>query len=136
MMNLNCDASRIAVVDNQGILSILSVNNQGGTILNFERKDCWFVIFSEDNPEAFACMEKSRIHVVNDVEAQEPVSTDGYICSFVDLSVKIVYLDELMKTPDGVIKSEEVFQDIETKLLKDTRDMLYKLSMQETFSFI
>jgi len=41
-------------------------------------------------------MEKSRLFTVNDTVADEPVTTEGYVCSFSDLVVKIVYLDEII----------------------------------------
>lgn len=63
-MNLSSDATRLAVIDLNGVLNILKVNNQGGELLDFEKKDCWFVKFSDDNPEHFTCMEKSRLYTV------------------------------------------------------------------------
>ncbi len=46
-------------------------------------------------------MEKSRMHIINGVQAEEPITTDGFFCSFQEFRVKCVYLDNMMRSPDG-----------------------------------
>ena len=46
-------------------------------------------------------MEKSRLHIVSDVNADDPITTDAYLCSFSDLKVRGVMLDDIMRSPDG-----------------------------------
>jgi hypothetical protein len=38
--------------------------------------------WSDDNPELFACMEKTRMYVFRGLNAEEPVLSNGYLCSF------------------------------------------------------
>ena len=54
----------------------------GGTILKFERKDVWDMIWAQDNPELFAMMEKTRMYVFRGMEPEEPIPSSGYLCSF------------------------------------------------------
>lgn len=43
MMSVNCDSTRISVIDINGILNIIDINAHGGNLMEFEKKDCWFV---------------------------------------------------------------------------------------------
>lgn len=79
-MSLNNNSTKIAVIDLNGVLTLLQINAQGGNLLEFEKKDCWNVKFSDDHPDFFCFMEKSRLYIVNGLEADEPVSTESYIC--------------------------------------------------------
>lgn len=135
-MSLNSDATRVAIIDHNGTLNILKITNQGGEVLPFEKKECWFVKFSEDVPETFVFMERSRLYIVNDEVAEDPIMTDFYICQYKDFSVKLFNLDELMKSPDGNLKQDDLVLEIEAKLLKDIKDQLYKKSMTEMFGII
>ncbi len=48
---------------------------------------------SDDNPELFACMEKTRMYVFRGLHPEEPVQSSGYLCAFSDLCIKAVLLD-------------------------------------------
>ncbi|KAL4456550.1 hypothetical protein ABPG74_000657 [Tetrahymena malaccensis] len=135
-MSLNKDATRLAIIDHNGTLNILKITPQGDELLPFEKKECWFVKYSEDIPESFVFMERSRMYIVNDQTAEDPIITEGYICQYKDFQVKIVYLDDIMKSPDGVLRKEELTLEIEANILKDIKDQLYKKSMQEMFLVI
>ncbi len=50
MMSVNCDSTRISVIDINGILNIIDINAHGGNLMEFEKKDCWFVKYSDDQP--------------------------------------------------------------------------------------
>ena len=41
-----------------------------------------------------------------------------------------------MKSPDGNLKASELIIDYETKTLRDTRDILNKVSFAEAYEFI
>ena len=49
-------------------------------------------------------MEKSRLHIVRDLVADDPITTDAYLCGFSELKVRGVLLDDIMRSPDGSIK--------------------------------
>lgn len=132
----NCDSTRLSVIDINGFLSIYEVNNQGGTLQDVERKDVWNVIWASDDPLSFACMEKSRLYTYKDKESEEPKLTEAYFCKFQNLSIRCVLLDEVMKSPDGNLKASELIIDIETKTLRDTKEILNKVSFADAFDYI
>lgn len=78
--------------------------------------------FSDDVAESFVFMERGRLYIVNDEKAEDPLTTDGYICAYKDFTVKAIYLDDLMKSPDGRLVREDLCVDIEAKLLKEIKD--------------
>lgn len=53
-----------------------------GSMLKFERKDVWDMIWAEDNSELFAMMEKTRMYVFRNMDPEEPIPSSGYLCSF------------------------------------------------------
>ncbi|VEL08183.1 unnamed protein product [Protopolystoma xenopodis] len=63
----------------------------------FSRKDVWDIRFAEDNPRLFCIMDKTRLYIYEDLEAEPAVQTSIYICSFRDLEVKGVLLDDLVR---------------------------------------
>jgi hypothetical protein len=52
---------------------------------------------SQDLPDSFAIMEKTKISFVRGTETEEAVPCSGYICEYNNLQVKVVMLDEIMK---------------------------------------
>lgn len=76
-MALNCNSTRLSVVDVNGILILFDLDGREdgskvGLQLKFERKDIWDLIWSNDNPELFACMEKARMYVIRGINPEEP----------------------------------------------------------------
>ena len=72
-MCVNCDSSKLSIIDINGILSFYdfeAVNSQNpkttGEHLPTERKEVWSVIWSTDNPSLCALMEKNRLYVLRD----------------------------------------------------------------------
>lgn len=41
-----------------------------------------------------------------------------------------------MKSPDGNLKTEDMIIDFETKSLRDTRDIIHKVSLVEAFNYV
>ena len=67
-MHINCDTSRVAIIDANGLLTLFDLN--GGVEVavpaseppaRFERKDVWQFCWASDNPESFAVMEKTKM---------------------------------------------------------------------------
>ena len=135
---INCDSTRCAVIDHAGILTLLDLGSPGsdnygageievpgaegeGTT-RFERKDVWDVRWAEDNPELFAMMEKTRMYVFKGLVAEEPVLSSAYICSFSDLEIRAVMLDQLLREPEN--PSQEHSVTFEVQALREARELL------------
>lgn len=99
-----------------------------------ERKDVWAMCWASDNPLLFAIMEKTRMYIFKGTSPEEPISCSGYICSFQDLEIQAVLLDELMETPDKPNKEHLV--KLEVKSLRDTRQLVEKVGIDEATQFI
>lgn len=70
---LNSNATKLAVIDLNSTLTLLVINNDGGTLENFEKKDVWNVKWAEDHPDQFVMMEKSRLYTVNGCQPDDPI---------------------------------------------------------------
>ncbi len=140
---LNCNSTRLSIIDTAGVLTFFELdarvsdaNSQDviGQHLKFERKDVWDMKWAEDNSELFAMMEKTRMYIFKNLEPEEPVLSSGYICQFSDLEIKSVLLDEVMKDPDAPkLHNLDV---MEVKALRDTRDRMENVGLEETQQFI
>jgi WD repeat-containing protein 35 len=89
--------------------------------LSFTQKlieSCW----AEDNSEALAVMEKTKLVIINHETAEEPITANGYLCRFHDFEVKSVNLDDLLVAPDDPKREQIVIY--ETKLLRDMRERI------------
>ncbi len=93
---------------------------------------------------------------------QEPILSSGYICNFSDLQIKSVLLDEILKDPDSPTTDNIIEMEIKVKWfdvvvftvvqeailwclfkhffpfqsLRDTRDLLEKVGIEESLKFI
>ncbi|XP_047144990.1 WD repeat-containing protein 35 isoform X1 [Hydra vulgaris] len=143
-MSLNSNSTRMAIIDILGVLTFFDFetkrtdletgHDEVGEQLKLERKDVWDMKWADDNPELFAMMEKNRMYIFRNLEPEEPVTSSGYICRFSDLQIKAVLLDELMKNPDNPSKDHIV--EMETKSLRDSRDLLEKVGIDDAYQFI
>mgnify|MGYP004240927435 CR=1 FL=1 len=102
--------------------------------MNFKRKDVWDLVWAKDNARMFAVMEKTRLVVFRDLQAEEPISTSGYLCDFRDLKVGVVLMDEIMSHPKKPSKDE--IRRFQTKTLKDAKALLDKVGLKETYAYI
>eukprot|EP00238_Polyblepharides_amylifera_P008608 CAMPEP_0196598138 /NCGR_PEP_ID=MMETSP1081-20130531/94147_1 /TAXON_ID=36882 /ORGANISM="Pyramimonas amylifera, Strain CCMP720" /LENGTH=1154 /DNA_ID=CAMNT_0041923789 /DNA_START=199 /DNA_END=3663 /DNA_ORIENTATION=- len=139
VMALNCESTRMSIIDINGVLTFFDLVVQGegsiqGEHLSLERKDTWGMCWSNDNPELFAIMEKTRMYIFRGMEPEEPVLSNGFICEFSDLQIRAVLLDDIMRTPDHPDK--DYFIDFETKSLRDTRHILGNVGIQDAYQFI
>ncbi|XP_015596434.1 WD repeat-containing protein 35 [Cephus cinctus] len=138
-MAVNCNSTRASIIDTSGILTMLDFENQKGSGDNedcskFERKDVWAMCWAQDNPTLLAIMEKTRMYVLRGLDPEEPISCSGYICSFHDLEIRCVLLDDLMQHPDDT-RPDHIL-DLEVKSLRDTRELLAKVGLKEANNFI
>ena len=135
---LNCNTTMLSVIDVTGLLQFLDLDgSRGGSegdLLKFERKDVWDMEWAQDNPDLFAMMEKTRMYIFRNMEPEEPILSSGYICSFNDLEIKAVLLDEVLLEPES--PSTELLLELEVKSLRDTRDLLDKVGIKDAQAFI
>ncbi|XP_010877761.2 WD repeat-containing protein 35 isoform X1 [Esox lucius] len=145
-LSLNCNSSRLAIIDISGVLTFLdlevrlsSADGAGsqagsGDPSKFERKDVWDMQWANDNPDLFAMMEKTRMYVFRNLDPEEPIQTSGYICSFEDLEIKSVLLDEIMKDPER--PNKDYLINFEIRSLRDSRALIEKVGIEDASQFI
>uniref|UniRef100_A0A3Q2XUY4 WD repeat-containing protein 35 n=1 Tax=Hippocampus comes TaxID=109280 RepID=A0A3Q2XUY4_HIPCM len=145
-LSLNCNSSRLAVIDISGVLTLLDVEAHApsgdaagsqvpiGGPSKLERKDVWDMKWAKDNPDLFAMMEKTRMYVFRNLDPEEPIQTSGYICSFEDLEIKSVLLDEIMKDPEKPNKDNLI--NFEIRSLRDSRALIEKVGIADASQFI
>eukprot|EP00753_Platysulcus_tardus_P015766 PLAT5272.2.p1 GENE.PLAT5272.2~~PLAT5272.2.p1 ORF type:complete len:1194 (+),score=710.47 PLAT5272.2:43-3624(+) len=144
---LNCDCTRMSIIDINSFLSFLNMRagegagsvtgrSRGGAggELPYERKDVWSMMWAEDNPELFALMEKTRMYIYRDMEPEEPVLSSGYLCAYRDLQIKAVLLDEVMASPGS--PEADIIIDYEAKSLRDARELLSNVGIHDAFKYI
>jgi WD repeat-containing protein 35 len=136
VLALNADASRMSVIDINGILSLVDLRADGGRgeHLAMERKDAWGMQWSSDDPQLLAIMEKTRMYIFRGMEPEEPVLSSGYLCAFSDLRITAVLLDDMMAAPDQPDKDFMI--EFETKALRDTRQMLGSVGAEDTYQYV
>lgn len=145
-ISINCDGTRVSLVDINGVLTLFDLDtSSGGEVVvpasapgepagRFERKDVWDIRWAEDDPLLFAAMEKTRMLIVRGVTAEEPIASSGYICSFSNLEVRAVMLDELMRDPEEPRK--EYVLKFEAAALRESQKLLKESSLAEAFAFV
>jgi len=138
-IQINCESTRAAIIDTNGVLSLFDLGSpgsdnygqgevqvppsaEGEAPARFERKDVWDVKWADDNPLRFALMEKTRMYIFNDVTAEEPVLSSAYLCSFSDLEIRAVMLDQLLREPET--PSPDYTVTFETQALREARELL------------
>ena len=107
VLALNCKGTKFAAIDGSGVLSVFdlppkSSDDTGAAKpvpvkATFQRKDAWAVRWSDDDENACAAMEKTKMVVYRGAESEEPVVSSAHICAFRDLTVRTVALDEIMR---------------------------------------
>lgn len=133
---INCDSTRASVIDATGVLTLLDLEpGSREEIGGLERKDVWAMVWASDNPQLLAIMEKTRMYVLRGIDPEEPILSAGYICSFQDLEIRAVLLDEIIQTNDKPSKEQHIL-DMEVKSLRDTRQLLEKVGINEATAFI
>ncbi|ELT97636.1 hypothetical protein CAPTEDRAFT_160931 [Capitella teleta] len=139
---LNSTSTRLSIIDIAGVLTFYDLdvrvtdpNGQEviGEHLKFERKDVWDMKWAEDNSELFAMMEKTRMYIFRKLDPEEPILSSGYICHFKDLQIKSVLLDDIMVKTDT--PTNDSIMEMEVKSLRDTREILEKVGLEEAQSF-
>jgi WD repeat-containing protein 35 len=158
LLRVNCDASKIAVVDAHGRLGVLDLSaadperrkvvrdefseekeekkddDDVQPVMKLERKDCWDVLWAADDADSFAAMEKTRLCVYKNLEPEEPVVCSGYLASFKDLQVTSVVLEHVVQSPDKVQKDSVVNND--TARLRELKDKIAQTGASDAYNFV
>ena len=79
-------------------------------------QDVWNMKWSDDDPDLFAAMEKNKMVVLRGLDAEEPVTTSAFLCSFHDLEIRGVHLDDIMQLPEE--PEPRVLATFETRSLR------------------
>uniref|UniRef100_A0A8C9HGE5 WD repeat domain 35 n=1 Tax=Piliocolobus tephrosceles TaxID=591936 RepID=A0A8C9HGE5_9PRIM len=142
-LSLNCNSSRLAVIDISGVLTFFDLDARVmdstgqqvvGELLKLERRDVWDMKWAKDNPDLFAMMEKTRMYVFRNLDPEEPIQTSGYICNFEDLEIKSVLLDEILKDPEH--PNKDYLINFEIRSLRDSRALIEKVGIKDASQFI
>ncbi|XP_032877389.1 WD repeat-containing protein 35 isoform X1 [Amblyraja radiata] len=142
-LSLNCNSSRLAIIDITGILTFFDLETRimdstgqqvVGEEMKFERKDVWDMKWANDNPDLFAMMEKTRMYVFRNLDPEEPIQTSGYICNFENLEIKSVLLDEILKEPSQPNKDYMI--NFEIRSLRDSRSLIETVGIEDACTFI
>lgn len=142
-LSLNCNSSRLAIIDILGVLTFFDLDARVtdstgqqvvGELLKLERKDVWDMKWAKDNPDLFAVMEKTRMYVFRNLDPEEPIQTSGYICNFEDLEIKSVLLDEILKNPE--YPNKDYIINFEIRSLRDSRALIEKVGIEDASQFI
>ncbi|XP_017491815.1 PREDICTED: WD repeat-containing protein 35 isoform X1 [Rhagoletis zephyria] len=137
-MVINCNSSRAAVIDDAGIMTLLDLDDNRESQLNFnrvERKDVWAICWAKDNPLLLALMEKTRMYVFRGNDPEEPISCSGYICTFEDLEITSVLLDDIISGDETQNSISHIIQ-LRVKSLRDTDDLLQHVGLEDAKQFI
>ncbi|OWK63323.1 WD repeat-containing protein 35 [Lonchura striata] len=115
-LSLNCNSSRLAIIDLSGVLTLLELDARAadgagqpgpGGQLKLERKDVWDMKWARDNPDLFAMMEKTRMYVFRNLDPENPEHPNkDYIINF------------------------------EIRSLRDSRALIEKVGIEESSQFI
>ncbi|CAD8136286.1 unnamed protein product [Paramecium pentaurelia] len=136
IININCNSTRLSIIDIMGTIQLLDISVASGKLLDFDKKDCWQVVWSDNDPLQFAVMEKGRIHLVRDVTAEDPFPCEAFLCSFSELTVRGALLDDIMMSPDGQLRADELLVYYESRLFKEIKESIQKTLPKEMFGII
>lgn len=140
-MAINCNSTRAAVIDATGLLQAIDLVDSrelsAGSmrIGRIERKDVWTMCWAKDNPQLLAIMEKTRMYVFRGADPEEPLPCSGYICSFEDLEITGVLLDDIISGAVAPDAATHLLQ-LRVKSLRDTEDLLAHVGIAEAKQFI
>ncbi|XP_037949951.1 WD repeat-containing protein 35 [Teleopsis dalmanni] len=137
-MAINCNSTRAAIIDQYGVMTLLELDDNRDTQLNFsrvERKDVWAICWAKDNPLLLSLMEKTRMYIFRGNDPEEPISCSGYICAFEDLEITSVLLDDIISGGETQNPVSHILQ-LRVKSLRDTDDLLQHVGLEDAKQFI
>ena len=116
-----------------------------GEKLDFEKKDVWSVLWSDNKNTdsmkdelSFVFLEKNKLNIIKNLEPEEVLACNGYLADFSDLIITAVKLEDLMFKPyDSNFKVEDIVIQTETRNLRDLREHIKaKMPMEDIYKFV
>lgn len=130
---------RAAIINHAGVMTILELEDNRKTQLNLnqkvERKDVWSICWAKDNPILLALMEKTRLYIFRGTDPEEPIACSGYLCTFENLEVTGVLLDDIISGEETPNFLNHILQ-LKIKSLRDTADLLEHVGLDDAKQFI
>lgn len=105
-----------------------------GKKMNIERKDVWDMIWSSDDPDMFAIMEKTKLVVFQNETPEDPVVSSAYLCTFEQFELKLIALDVLFQSPDKI--NPDYLIMYESKILRDLREKIAGSGLNATYDYL
>jgi WD repeat-containing protein 35 len=142
---LNKDGKLLWGIDDNNMLAVWDIEAlppgkklKGVKQDGFEKKDCWNLLWSSEDNQKFAFLEKNRLNIMKEYDTEEILTCNGYLAEFSNLEITVVMLEELMQKPwDDKVNIEEIVLKIETRVLRDLREMINNnINMNEIYQFI
>ncbi|VDM78095.1 unnamed protein product [Strongylus vulgaris] len=134
-MELNTSCRKLAAVDTANLLQFFEVGeNAFDKISGMDVKEVADFKWDEEQDDSIAYLSKQKLVVLRGKEAEEGISCEGYICSFRGLVVRTVLLDNFLlhkAKADG-----RFIIDLEIKSLRDAKQLLERLKIEEATEFI
>ncbi len=97
MLACSCDAKKISAIDINGVFTLYKLTTTNPEVtrkkklpvveaeyMNVERKDVWDMKWSDDNPDLFAIMEKTKMYTFRGTTPEEPKLSSA--CMFYNFS--------------------------------------------------
>ena len=73
-----------------------------------------FWLYSQDNPDLFAMMEKTRMYIFRGTDPEEPIISSGHICTFEAMQVRSILLDVVLQNPEN--PTQDLVFDLDIKV--------------------
>jgi hypothetical protein len=137
-MRFNSTTSLLGVVDENACFSLFDVKRlEKLSTISVKLVSTWDFKFSLDNPTTLAIMDKSHLHVFNNVDSdqcsnEEPQLSCNHIVNLEDMTLKTVCLDRLVlknpkeESPNG----PSIISSIEMESLRKLRKLIKEDSVQ------
>ena len=147
---LNSDCTKFSVIDTAGIcriarLDAFTIAKQIGnvssmakkseansSVIPFELKDTWDFLWSEDDPEMFVVMEKTRLFLYRGFEPEEPVQTSGYLHRLRQSDVALIHLDELLPVEFPELSHIQI---VNSSIISAARKLIER-DLKDSFDFL
>lgn len=133
-VKLNSNSSKVSVIDHQALLYIVDLDarqddGSKGEQTNFDRKECWNVMWASDDSSQLALNEKTKLTIFHDKKHEEPIVTSAFVSLMRDHEVECVLVDEIMRRPEDPRPTDIFVQESET--LRNVRETIEKIGISK-----
>jgi len=108
-----------------------------GSKMEFEKKDVWNVVWSNDNIMLYGFMEKNKLNIMKDSEVEDQIVFNGYLAEFSNYEIIGVNLEELMAKPNENFPVSDIIVRFESRCLKDLKEMIKsKVPLNDIYKYV